>query len=1613
MRDEQEQAKRALIDATVELARGRYREMDPDRTERLLREYYRRAAPLDLAGKEPTDLYAAALRHWQLGRRRLPGETLVRVYDPSPEEDGWHTEHTVLDVVNDDMPFIVDSVAAELQRRELTVHVLLHPLASVTRDADGDLLDVRRAGDDTGPDAEGETTRRESFLHVELDRLSGPAERERVADAIREILGDVRDATADWRAMSARAMAVADELDGPPPPGVDAEEWTEAAALLRWLVDEHFTFLGFREYELRSTPDGDELVSVDGTGLGLQRDAAPSARNLTRLSPRIATLARSPRVLNLTKANRLSTVHRAVPLDYVGVKRFAVDGTVLGERRFLGLYTAAAYAAPGAEVPVVRRRLAAVVERAGFLPGSHDANRLRQVLGTLPRDELLQYEADDLYETALGIIDLRDRRRVSLFVRRETYGRWLSCLVLAPRDRYNTDVRLRMQRVLLDAYRGVGCTFSTVLGDDPIARVHIQVLTEAGIDEELPETEVVRERLERVTRRWEDDLRASLRAALGEQQGLTLFSRYHHRLPGAYAEDVLPDAAVADIVALEALGEDDLSVRLLRPLEAVHDELRLRVYRTGGAIELSSVLPLLHDLGARVLDERPYEIRGDGEPACWIYDMGLRVEPDLSDAARRQLVEEAFVAAWRGEVESDGFAGLVTRAGLAWREVVVLRACARYLRQVGTTFSPSYVEEALLRNAGVAALLARLFALRFDPDLRDVADEAVAVRAEIDERIDAVTSLDEDRILRSFRAVVEACVRTNHYRSAAAGAPARSPALALKLDPSLVPDIPRPVPAHEVFVYSPRTEGVHLRMGRVARGGLRWSDRREDYRTEILGLVKAQSVKNAVIVPVGAKGGFVAKRLPLGADRSRIMEEVAACYDVFVGALLDLTDDLDDGRAVPPDRVVRHDGDDPYLVVAADKGTATFSDRANALAIDRGFWLGDAFASGGSVGYDHKALGITARGAWVSVQRHFRELGLDADRDPITVVGVGDMSGDVFGNGLLRSPNLRLVAAFDHRHVFVDPDPDPARSYEERRRLFDMPGSSWADYDPAVLSAGGGVFDRSRKSVPVSPEIRAVLAIGDEVLTPAELIRAVLCAPVDLLWNGGIGTYVKASTERHEDVGDRANDAVRIDAAELRCRVVGEGGNLGLTQRGRIEFALRGGSVNTDAIDNSGGVDCSDHEVNLKILLDRLVRAGEMTARHRDELLVSLADEVCELVLADNDAQNVALSGALAQASEMVDVHVRHLQWLERVGGLDRELEALPTDDELTERRLAGGGLSRPELAVLLAYTKNAITAALLESDLPEDPAFDDELIAYFPAVVRQRYPEHIRSHPLRRELVATVVTNRLVNRAGISMAHRLADETSASMAEIARAQAAAWRIHGLDGTWSAVEELDPVVDASVQTAMLLEVKRLGERATRWILRNRPAPLDVDAAVRDLAEPVTVLSTLLPAVIVGADRQRFEQRAERFVEAGVPEPLAVRVAAHFVSFSAMDLTAIASSTGAPLDLVARTRFLLDDRLELSWLREHILSLPRDDHWQSLARSALIDDYYREHAALTARVVGGAGPDDDPESLVAAWVTANAVEVERCHRVFADLRATGTQDLARVSVALRELRQLLR
>jgi glutamate dehydrogenase len=1591
-----------------------------------LRLYYRHVAVEDLGSRDPADIWGPAMSHRRLGEDRPQGRAKVRAFTPTVDDHGWDPGHSVVQVVTDDMPFLVDSVTMELNRHQLSTHLIVHPQLNVRRDVAGHL---RGTGDGDGDGLMLE----ESWIHLEIDRQGDRTVLQDLEKDIRRILDDVRAAVEDEDKMRSLARSIAAGLREKRPP-LPEEEADDGVALLDWLADDHFTFLGYREYTLETGEDGERLCAVPGTGLGILRSDQSESTSFASLPPEVRAKAHEPRLLVLTKANSRATVHRPAYLDYVGVKRFDDEGKVVGERRFLGLFTHAAYSESIEHIPVLDRKLQTVLRRAGLAPDSYDGKDLIEILETYPRDDLFQISVDELFPIAMSVLRLRERKQLRLFVRKDAYGRYMSCLVFLPRDRYTTQIRLRIQEILRSAFDGTSVDYSAMVGDSALARLHVVVRGERGRplpdDVDLAEVEA---RLVAATRSWADDLVEAIVEQCGEERSGALIRRYANAFPEGYKADFPARTACADLKHLEELTEPgQISINLYEPYGGGPGERRLKVYRLGPPISLSHVLPLLHNMGVEVVDERPYGIDPEGGPRSWIYDLGLRYvpSPDVDEADVKDLFQDAFTALWRDEVESDSFNTLVLRAGLAWRPVMVLRAYARYLRQTGTTFSERYIEQVLVDNPRIARLLVRLFESRFDPSLSarsgaapDVHEElGSAIAEEIEGALDSVTSLDQDRILRSFLSMIRATLRTNYYQRTAGGTP--KPYLSLKLDPEAIPDLPQPRPQFEIFVYSPRLEGVHLRFGPVARGGLRWSDRREDFRTEILGLVKAQAVKNTVIVPAGAKGGFVCKRLPDPSDREAFLAEGVASYKQFISGLLDITDNLvrdeesessrGQMRVVPAPDVVRHDGDDTYLVVAADKGTATFSDIANEVAASYGFWLGDAFASGGSVGYDHKGMGITARGAWESVKYHFRSLGVDVQNEDFTVVGIGDMSGDVFGNGMLLSEHIRLVAAFDHRHIFLDPDPDPAGSFRERKRLFELPRSSWADYDTSLISKGGGVHPRSAKKIPLTPQVREALGIpgGVSSLTPDELIHAILTAPVDLMWNGGIGTYVKASGETHAEVGDKANDVLRADATELRCKVIGEGGNLGLTQRARIEFALGGGLVNTDFIDNSAGVDTSDHEVNIKILLDQVVRDGELTDKQRDTLFLEMTDEVAGLVLRDNIAQNVALAASRSQASSMLHVHGRYLRKLERDGKLKRRLEFLPDDKALAERRQAGIGLTGPEFATLLAYTKLTLEDEIRRSDLPDDPDLASRLVEYFPTPLRERFRDYMDRHPLRREIIATSVVNSMVNDSGITFAFRMGEETGASASDITRAYLVAREVFGMEAFWRSVDELDYQVDTATQIRMRLEARKLTERAARWLLHNRRMPFDIRDTVDFFASGAAALSAHMPKLLVGRDLQGFEERRDRFTEAGVPDQLAEQVAMMVPAFSTFDLVEISHSTGRPPEEVAEVYFDLGERLQLSRLRERIIQLPRDDRWNSMARSALRDDLYAAHAALARDVLVTSEAGVAPEQRLAMWTDKNSAAVARAAQTLGEIWESDNMGIATLSVALRAIRALV-
>ncbi len=1567
-------------------------------------QYFGQVDPEDLAERDTADLYGAALSHWHFARKREPGRARVRAFNPSVAEHGWQSTHTVIEIVNDDMPFLVDSVTMEVNRNGLTLHLIVHPLVDVQRDAAGQLQGLATPG----------SGQRESFMHVEVDRVPEPARLEALVADIERVLDDVRASVADWAAMRERAQSIVQQIEASPPP-LPPGEVDEGLAFLRWLADNHFTFLGCRSHTLSGPNGGDAVGVVPGSGLGILRDehALDVVPTYNTLPPEVRAFARRPELLVVTKSTARSTVHRPGYLDYVAVKRFDASGAVIGEDRFLGLFTSTAYSANPADIPLLRRKVAEVSARAGLARGSHADKALDNILATYPRDELFQTPADELLATATGILHLGDRQRFRLFVRRDPFERFLSCLIYVPREHYTTELRQKWQAILLKAFNGIGSEFNVSLSESVLARIQITVRTTPG---QIPAFDVrdIEQRLVAAARRWDDDLKTALVESAGEARGIALLRQFQGAFPAGYREETPARAAVADIEMMAALSaEQPFAMSLYRPLEAAPGTLRFKLLRLAEPLTLSVSLPMLEHLGLKVLDEHPHRVSPEGGPPVWVHDFGLQAPEggELEVEGLHQVFENAFAAVLKGEVENDDFNRLVVAARLPAEQIVVLRAYARYMRQIGFALSQAFVESTLVTHAGIARSLVELFLARFDPaGGPDAEARATAAASNVESALEQVANLSEDRVLRQILGLIRATVRTNYWRRNAQGQ--RRSFLSFKFDSAQVPGLPAPKPMFEIFVYSTRFEGVHLRGGKVARGGLRWSDRPEDFRTEVLGLVKAQMVKNTVIVPVGSKGGFVLKKAPPATDRDAYMKEGVACYQDYLRGLLDVTDNLVNGQIVPPPDVRRHDPDDPYLVVAADKGTATFSDYANAISKEYGHWLGDAFASGGSIGYDHKAMGITARGAWESVKRHFRELGVNTQAQDFTVVGIGDMSGDVFGNGMLLSRHIRLVAAFDHRHIFLDPNPDAASSFLERERMFKLPRSSWADYDAKLISAGGGIHPRSAKSIALTPEVRAVLGVDAASMTPTELVNAILKAPVDLIYNGGIGTYVKASDETHAQVGDRANDALRVDGRELRCKVFAEGGNLGCTQRGRIEFALAGGRINTDAIDNSAGVDTSDHEVNIKILVGLAVSEGELTEKQRNALLPEMTDDVAALVLRDNVFQTQVLSVTSHIAPQLLDAQTRFMQFLEKAGRLNRAIEFLPDDAEVAERRAAGLGLTAPERAVLLAYSKMWLYDEVLASPLPDDPWVATALERYFPQQLRSRFAGYMARHPLKREIIATHVINSMLNRVGSTFVHRLAETTGARPFEIVRAYLISREIFGIVSLWSAIEALDNVVADAVQSHMLIDLSRQLERGTKWFLRSKRLGEDMAATIGHFTPGVEAVRARLPVLLEDAERTRVDEAIARYVAQGVPKELAERVVNFSALFSTLDIAEVAATARQPVEPVAAIYFDVTAKLGIAWLRERIAALPGDQHWQMLAKGAMLDDLSSLQRGITSSVLSaGAANPAEPGALVSAWAQDNARALERASQLMAELRAVPTADAAMLSVALRELRAL--
>ncbi|HEX3882991.1 MAG TPA: NAD-glutamate dehydrogenase [Stellaceae bacterium] len=1589
-----EAAKARLVGAAATLAEAALGATDPARARRYVAEFYEHVPPVDIAGRDPVDLCGAAAALWRLAARRPPGTALVRIYNPRPAADGWSSPRTIAAIVNDDMPFLVDSVHAALSGAGHEVCLVIHPVVSVARDGDGNFAELDPASGGI----------RESWMLVEIGREPHAAALDALTATIGEALGDVRAAVSDWPAMRATLRSLASGLAARNPP-VPQDEIAEAGAFLRWLDDGNFTFLGFRDYPVSGN------AGADGPPLGILRDADTpllgALRDFAALPRDAQHFLRRRELLAVTKTNTRARVHRSARMDAIGIRRFDALGEVAGISVFVGLFTSRAAGTGPRDIPVVRRKLDRIVARAGMAPAGHDGKALLHILDGFPRDELFQIDDDALYDTAIGVLNLQERQRFALFVRRDPLQRFVSCLVYAPRERYDSRLREVFGGILTAAFGGTLWDFYVHLDESPLAQVQFIIRTRGGAVPDVNLAALERKLIE-AGRGWTDRLETAAAAAWGEDaarnrlRGLAPF-------PPAYQARTTPAQAIADLDQVTAILAGSPLEASLHPRAAGQEGgggYGLRLYRRDDPVVLSDILPVIENLGLRIIAEEPFRIESESGPAVWIdeFTLAAGAVPAKLPEALREKFEAALVAIWLGNIENDGFNRLILAAGLSARQTVILRLYCKVLRQAGSAYSQAYMEETLFRHAAIAGRLVRLFEDRFALD-RPSRNDNPAIRA-IERALDAVENLDEDRILRNFLTLIRHSLRTNYYQPLPDGTP--KPYLSVKLASSRIDLFPLPRPLYEIYVYSPRMEGVHMRAGRVARGGIRWSDRKEDFRREVLGLMKAQTVKNAVIVPVGSKGGFVLKRPPPPGPnlRAQLQAEGIECYKILMRGLLDLTDTIGPGQTIkPPLNVARLDGDDPYLVVAADKGTASFSDFANEIAIEYGFWLGDAFASGGSAGYDHKAIGITSRGAWELVKRHFRELGRDIQSEDFTVIGVGDMAGDVFGNGMLRSPHIRLLGAFNHQHIFIDPNPDPAAGFAERQRLFDLPRSSWTDYDAKLISTGGGVFERSLKSIALSPEAKAALGIAEDALTPAELIRRLLTAKIDLLFFGGIGTFVKARGESHLEVGDRANDALRVDAETLRATVVGEGANLGVTEKARIAYALAGGRIDTDAIDNSAGVSMSDHEVNIKILLGHAIAEGALDTEEREPLLAQMTDEVAALVLRDNYLQGMALSVAEAQGPAALDRQIRMMRELERPSDhgirLDRAVEFLPDDDTLAARER----LTRPELSVLLAYAKMSLDAELLASDLPDHPAFDSDLAAYFPTELQTRFAAQIKTHPLRREIVATMVANDLVNRAGLTFIPDLAAQTGRSAPDVTRAYRIIRTVFDLPPLWQGIEALDGLVAAEIQSKVALEIVALVEHATGWLLRNNR--LDFARETARLGNGVPHLAHDLVNLLPDGDRIHLAARARELAESGIPETLAQRLAGLRFLTSSLEIAELAERTKQPVDRAARIYYAAGARFALDEMRTAARRLPADTPWQKTAIDTVVDDLFTLQTDLAARILARGGNGKDP---IAAWATRRANALAPVESAAAELRTSPSPDLAMLVVATRQLRQ---
>ncbi len=1593
-----------IINSVAEYAKAHITTEDYGLINKFIRLYYAHMALEDIKESTVSDLFGAAISHWHLMSLRKPKELKIDVFNPTLVDHCWHSTHTVIQVVTNDMPFLVDTIRMELNRLGFTIHMIVHIGGiAVRRNKKHEIIDI------SSFDCDIAKFHREAPIYMQINRQTNLKVLSEIQRNLRRVLRDVRVAYEDWPEMQNQVADTIREMDAKKMKQ-SAEEVKETNAFLKWILNNHFTFLGFRDYEVVGEEGGKALRLIPHSGLGVLRDHTYSKmlRQFSQLPLEARRVALSEQILIISKTNTLSTVHRPAYTDYIGVKRFNEHGELVGERRFIGLYTSEVYRVDPREIPVIRRKVEQVILKTGLSVKGHAGKDLLHILATLPRDDLFHASVEELYSWSIKILHLQEKREIRLLVRKGIFSRFISCLVYMPRDTFTTNLVIQIQDILLNAFNGLDVSFTTYFGESILARIHftIRIQSHQNIEYDVDKLE---KKLAKIGISWIDIFHAQVLKQFGEEEGNQIFDLFKDSFPLSYQEAFAPTQAIHDVIHIQKLMQSKkLEMSFYRPKNVANNVVRFKLFRPDFTAPLSDALPMLENMGMRVVGEQPYRLIMPNGRKVWVNDFNMTYiqEPSFDIEKVRDIFQEAFEKIWFGEAENDRLNRLVLEAELSWREITLLRAYTKYFRQIGSTFSEKYIANSFINHPKIARLLVDYFESNFDPECTKQSEQAYSKTLEekISTALDNVAVLDEDRILRQYFALIRATLRTNFYQKQHSGE--WKPYLSFKFSSQDIPDMPKPLPKYEIFVYSPHFEGVHLRAGKVARGGIRWSDRPEDYRTEVLGLMKAQQVKNALIVPMGAKGGFYPRSLPTKGTREEVIQEAIRCYQNFIRGLLDLTDNYINGKMMPPDNTVCYDDFDSYLVVAADKGTATFSDIANKIAVERGFWLGDAFASGGSTGYDHKKMGITARGAWVSVENQFLDLGINIKENNFTVVGIGDMSGDVFGNGMLLSKRIKLVAAFNHQHIFIDPNPDPESSYGERERLFKMARSSWDDYNRELISDGGGVYFRSAKSIHLSKEACSALDIKREIIAPNELIKSILRASVDLLWNGGIGTYVKSSIELDNDVGDRSNDNVRVNGKELRARVVGEGGNLGLTQLGRIEFELKGGKINTDFIDNSAGVECSDFEVNIKILLDSIDKS-EMSIRKRNLLLARMTNEVSRMVLKDNFLQNKAISLASYLAAKEFDLNRRYLNYLEEHGKIDRALEFLPEDKVLQERRTIGQALTRPEISVLLTYSKLLLKTEIKKSPLLHESYVQEFIKSTFPTPLRKRYHKQMLSHHLCKDILATYLSNQLFSIMGPAFIYQMRNEMVASVPAILRAWLVAMKFFKVEDLMENIYALDYCIDTKVQYQMTAEIAVLLRRVTRWLLRNRRGKIDIAHTIEHFSEYITAIIRRLPKLLLGSSKELLDKKKARYIKRGVPENLAMHIAYINAAFHSLNIIEAATTYHEEVFRVSKIYFMLADRLNLFWFRDRINNYTIDSRWAVLAKAAYKGDLDWIQRELTVRVLLDTKARSIP-GKINEWLKKHEAKIARWNDILSHIHDSDQKDFTIFFVAIREL-----